>query len=133
MKKFVCVVMVVMMLTAIYPASFADNYTIYYKNLSGGINGKQNTDKVTKGASGSAINDVNMLSRSLTFDDPVVAKIRYGANGNPVSDASNIRLEITYTMAYKYYEKGIVGKTYYLKMQNTTGSDDVKISGRFTP
>lgn len=104
-----------------------------YRLLSGGINGKQNTNKVVKGDAGSAKNKVISLSRYLYPDEPVIAKVRYGANGNPVTDASSIRSKITYSMAYKYNEKGIVGKKYYMKMQNTTGSEEVTIRGIFTP
>lgn len=97
--------------------AFAASAT-YYKNLSGGINGKQNTAKVKKEAAGSARNEVSDLSRSLGSSDPIIAKVRYGANGNPVTAAGNFTSESTYTMAYQYNEKGKVGKTYLAQMMS---------------
>ncbi|MEG0049795.1 MAG: hypothetical protein RR865_11575 [Clostridia bacterium] len=132
MKKSFCLFLSVMLLILAASSAFAAS-TTYYKNLSGGINGKQNTAKVQKGAVGSAENKVTVLSRGLGSSDPIIAKVRYGANGNPVTDASNITAEKTYYMSYKYNEKGKVKKTYYMKMQNTTGTDDVSITGTFKP
>lgn len=133
MKKMVCLLISMVMIFSLFSYALAEDYTDYYKVLSDGINGKKNTNSVTKGAAGSAQNDVYSLSRTLSSDDPVIAKVRYGKNGNPVTDASNITKETLYYMSYEYYEKGIVGDKYYMKMQNTTGSAAVTISGRFTP
>ena len=88
---------------------------------------------MTKGATGSAKNEVYTLSRSLSTNDSIVGKVRYGANGNPVTDVCDVTNTSTYYMSYEYHEKGVVGKKYYMKMQNTTGCADVTVSGRFTP
>lgn len=133
MKKMACFAVAAAMILSTFSYALADNYTDYYKDLSGGINGKQNTEKVTKGATGSAQNEVYTLSRSLSSDDPIVGKVRYGANGNPVTDVCNVTNTSAYYMSYEYHEKGVVGKKYYMKMQNTTGCADVTVSGRFTP
>lgn len=76
MKKMACFAVAAAMILSTFSYALADNYTDYYKDLSGGINGKQNTEKVTKGATGSAKNEVYTLSRSLSSDDPIVGKVR---------------------------------------------------------
>lgn len=134
MKKLLSLAMAALLVLSICSyALAASEGTPYYYTLSGGVNGKRNTAKVEKESTGAAENVVDYLSRTLADDEPVIMKVRYGANGNPVTDGRDIFVEDTYYMAYTRNEGGVVGKTYYMKMQNTTGSEDVTVSGNFTP
>lgn len=136
MKRYICMLLAALMLmTMVCASALAAGETTcdYYELLQNGINGKKQTNNVTKGAAGSATNNVTQLSRTLHTSDPVVMKVRYAANGNAVSDQLNVRMVASYSMGYTKNEKGIVGKQYYLRMQNTTGSEPVYVTGKFTP
>ena len=45
MKKMACFAVAAAMILSTFSYALADNYTDYYKDLSGGIYGKQNTEK----------------------------------------------------------------------------------------
>lgn len=131
MKKMLALIIAIVTLITIAAAIAQDaTYTNYL--LSGGINGKKNTAKVKKEVTGSARNVVTYISRTLSNTDPVITKVRRASDGAPVTSAHEVIATGTYYLGYgsNYGQTNI---KYYMKMQNTTGSPDVTISGTFTP
>lgn len=132
MKKFIALLLVAIMVFPVIVA-IAETTPEYAYELKNGINGKKNSAKAKKETNYRvATNHVIYLSRKLSNNDPVVTKVRRGDNGNPASSISNVKTAENYYPAYNQNE-GVVGRKYYLKMQNTTGSSPVVVRGTFTP
>lgn len=131
MKRVLLVALVLMILLSGMIA-VADDTTYTNYLLSGGSSGKKNTSHVKKTETGSAENTVTYLSRTLSENDPVITKVRRSSDGQPVTSAKEVTALGVYYMGYGS-SYGQTEKKYYMKMQNTTGSPDVTISGTFKP